>query len=111
MLLNPVSVPSRSAYSSVAIDEMVFKTRVKQYTSNPFFEAPIEVFCRDFRDTVIRVVMRDSRLREGVSCEIAIQALRVLWLIHSSARQDPILGVVSLRAAEIFSEASSVTST
>jgi hypothetical protein len=46
---------------------MVFKTRTKQYSSNPFFEAPIEVFCRDFKDTVIRVVMRDSRLREAVS--------------------------------------------
>jgi Ca2+-dependent lipid-binding protein len=79
-----------SAYCEVIVnDDLVFKTRVKQYSTNPFWEAPMEVFCRDFRDTVIRIVVRDSRLREN----------------------DPILGVISLRAAEIFSEASSVTST
>ena len=67
------------------------------------------MFCRDFKDTVIRVVMRDSRLREAVSfVDPAIMRdsthLETTW-------QDPILGVVSLRAAEIFAEASSVTST
>ncbi|WVW81245.1 hypothetical protein I302_103236 [Kwoniella bestiolae CBS 10118] len=68
-------------------DDMVYKTRVKQYTTNPYFEAGTEVFVRDFENTVVRVVIRDSRLREA----------------------DPILGIVSVRLSEVFSEASSVT--
>ncbi|KAJ9109924.1 hypothetical protein QFC19_001905 [Naganishia cerealis] len=79
-----------SPYCEVIVnDDLVFKTRVKQYSTQPFFEAPIEVFVRDWQDSVVRVVMRDSRVRES----------------------DPILGVVSLRMAEVFAEASSVTST
>nr|WVH01955.1 C2 domain-containing protein [Naematelia aurantialba] len=70
-------------------DDMVYKTRVKQYTTNPYFEAGTEVFIRDWQNTVVRVVIRDSRLREA----------------------DPILGVVSVRLSEIFNEASSVTQT
>ncbi|KAK8844773.1 hypothetical protein IAR55_006623 [Kwoniella newhampshirensis] len=68
-------------------DDMVYKTRVKQYTTNPYFEAGTEVFVRDFENTVVRVVIRDSRLREA----------------------DPILGIVSVRLSEVFSEASSVS--
>ncbi|WWD22673.1 hypothetical protein CI109_107166 [Kwoniella shandongensis] len=68
-------------------DDMVYKTRVKQYTTNPYFEAGTEVFVRDFENTVVRVVIRDSRLREA----------------------DPILGIISVRLSEVFSEASSVT--
>ncbi|WWD06363.1 hypothetical protein V865_004453 [Kwoniella europaea PYCC6329] len=68
-------------------DDMVYKTRVKQYTTNPYFEAGTEVFVRDFENTVVRVVIRDSRLREA----------------------DPILGIVSVRLSEVFAEASSVT--
>ena len=70
-------------------DDMVYKTRVKQYTTNPFFEAGTEVFVRDFENTVVRVVIRDSRLREA----------------------DPILGIVSVRLSEVFAESSSVTQT
>jgi len=70
-------------------DDMVYKTRVKQYTTNPYFEAGTEVFVRDFQNTVVRVVIRDSRLREA----------------------DPILGIVSVRLSEVFSDASSVTQT
>lgn len=77
-----------SGYGEIIVnDEMVYKTRVKQYTTNPYFEAGTEVFIRDYRDTVVRVVVRDSRLREA----------------------DPILGIVSVRLSEIFAEASSVT--
>ncbi|OCF41030.1 C2 domain-containing protein [Kwoniella heveanensis CBS 569] len=68
-------------------DDMVYKTRVKQYTTNPYFEAGTEVFVRDWQNTVVRVVVRDSRLREA----------------------DPILGIVSVRLSEVFAEASSVT--
>lgn len=70
-------------------DDMVYKTRVKQYTTNPYFEAGTEVFVRDWQNTVVRVVIRDSRLREA----------------------DPILGVVSVRLSEVFKDASSVTQT
>ena len=67
----------------------VYKTRVKQYTTNPYFEAGTEVFVRDWQNTVVRVVIRDSRLREA----------------------DPILGMVSVRLSEVFAQASSVTQT
>lgn len=77
-----------SGYGEIIVnDEMVYKTRVKQYTTMPYFEAGTEVFVRDYRDTVVRVVIRDSRLREA----------------------DPILGIVSVRLSEIFAESSSVT--
>ncbi len=51
-------------------DDMVYKTRVKQYTTNPYFEAGTEVFVRNFTNTVVRVVIRDSRLREAVRAGI-----------------------------------------
>lgn len=70
-------------------DDMVYKTRVKQYTTNPYFEAGTEVFVRDFNNTVVRIAIRDSRLREN----------------------DPILGIISVRLSEVFAEASSVTQT
>lgn len=70
-------------------DELCYKTRVKQYTTNPYFDAGTEVFIRDFTTTEVRVVIRDSRLRES----------------------DPIMGVVSVNLADVFCEASSVTAT
>ncbi|WVQ82868.1 hypothetical protein IAT38_005004 [Cryptococcus sp. DSM 104549] len=70
-------------------DDMCYRTRVKQYTTNPYFEAGTEVFVRDFENTVVRVVIRDSRLRES----------------------DPILGIVSVRLSDVFAEASSVSQT
>ena len=42
-------------------DDLVYKTRVKQYSTMPFFEAGTEVFVRDWRKAVARVVVRDSR--------------------------------------------------
>lgn len=60
---------------------------VLQYSTNPYFEAGHEMFIRDFTNTVVRVVIRDSRLREA----------------------DPVMGIVSVRLSEVFSEASSVT--
>jgi len=77
-----------SGYGEIIVnDEMVYKTRVKQYTTNPYYEAGTEVFIRDFTNTVVRVVIRDSRLREA----------------------DPVLGIVSVRLSEVFAESSSVT--
>jgi hypothetical protein len=53
-----------------------------QYT-----QAGTEVFIRDWQETVVRVVVRDSRLRE----------------------KDPILGIVNLPLAELLTESSEVT--
>jgi hypothetical protein len=40
---------------------MVYKTRVKQYTSMPYFEAGTEKFVRNWQDTVVRIQVRDAR--------------------------------------------------
>jgi len=64
-----------------------FCSRVKQYTSMPFFEAGTEVFVRNWKTAVVRVVVRDSRLREN----------------------DPILGIVDLPLRDILTDASEVT--
>lgn len=53
----------------------------------PFFEAGTEKFIRDWQSTVVRLVVRDSRLRE----------------------KDPILGVVNLKLKDLFSGGSEVT--
>ncbi|KAI7934331.1 hypothetical protein MJO28_017177, partial [Puccinia striiformis f. sp. tritici] len=44
-------------------DEMIYKTRGKQYTTMPFFEAGTEHFIRDWTETVVRIAVRDSRIR------------------------------------------------
>lgn len=42
-------------------DDMVYKTRVKQYSSMPYFEAGTERFVRDWQETIVRVQVRDAR--------------------------------------------------
>ncbi|EJD51313.1 hypothetical protein AURDEDRAFT_159718 [Auricularia subglabra TFB-10046 SS5] len=77
-----------SAYCEIVVnDDLVYKTRVKQYSTMPFFEAGTEVFVRNWRKAVARVVVRDSRLRE----------------------RDPILGIVDLPLAKILANSSEVT--
>ncbi|KAG8695995.1 hypothetical protein FRC08_007433 [Ceratobasidium sp. 394] len=77
-----------SGYCEIIVnDDMIYKTRVKQYTTQPFFEAGTEAFVRDWQNTVVRIVVRDSRLRE----------------------RDPILGIVNLDLKNLFKEASEVT--
>ncbi|KEP50963.1 hypothetical protein V565_070100 [Rhizoctonia solani 123E] len=77
-----------SGYCELIVnDDMIYKTRVKQYTTQPFFEAGTETFVRDWQNTVVRVVVRDSRLRE----------------------RDPILGIVSLDLKDLLKDASEVT--
>ena len=68
-------------------DELIYKTRVKQMTSMPFFEAGTEAFIRDWENTSLRIVVRDSRVRE----------------------HDPVLGVVSLDLTDVFETSSAVT--
>jgi len=53
----------------------------------PFFEAGTEVFLRDWQETVLRVVVRDSALRE----------------------KDAILGIVNFPLKDVFTESSEVT--
>ena len=66
---------------------MIYKTRVKQYSSMPYFEAGTERFIRDWRETVVRVQVRDARVRE----------------------KDPVLGIVTVKLSELFKNASEVT--
>ncbi|TKY86188.1 hypothetical protein EX895_005013 [Sporisorium graminicola] len=68
-------------------DDIIYKTRVKQYTNMPFYEAGTETFVRDWTRTEVRLAVRDARLRE----------------------HDPIMGIVSMDLTEVFSESSQVT--
>ncbi|KAI0074714.1 hypothetical protein K474DRAFT_1665159 [Panus rudis PR-1116 ss-1] len=68
-------------------DDMIYKTRVKPYTSMPYFEAGTERFVRDWRETVVRVQVRDARVREN----------------------DPVLGIVTVKLSELFKNSSEVT--
>ncbi|SGY31845.1 BQ5605_C002g01266 [Microbotryum silenes-dioicae] len=77
-----------SAYCEIVLnDDMVYKTRVKQYSQMPFFEAGGEWYIPDYTNTTLRVVVRDSRLRE----------------------HDPILGIVNLPLDKILAHSSQVT--
>ncbi|GJE96327.1 C2 domain-containing protein [Phanerochaete sordida] len=77
-----------SSYCEIIInDDMIYKTRVKQYSSMPYFEAGTERFIRDWRETVVRVQVRDARVRE----------------------KDPVLGIVTVKLSELFKNASEVT--
>ncbi|KAH7097583.1 hypothetical protein BKA62DRAFT_716123 [Auriculariales sp. MPI-PUGE-AT-0066] len=77
-----------SAYCELIVnDDLVYKTRVKQFTSMPFFEAGTEVFVRDWTKAKIRVVVRDAVLRE----------------------RDPILGIVTLDLAQVLAQSSEKT--
>ncbi|KZV99954.1 hypothetical protein EXIGLDRAFT_723122 [Exidia glandulosa HHB12029] len=77
-----------SSYCEFVVnDDLVYKTRVKQYTSMPFFEAGTEVFVRDWTKAQVRIVVRDALLRES----------------------DPILGIVSLNVADVLKNSSEAT--
>lgn len=67
-------------------DNMFYKTRVKQYTNMPYFQAGTEIFVRDWTQAELRIIVRDSRLRE----------------------HDPIMGIVSLPLKKLFSESSQI---
>lgn len=77
-----------SSYCEIIVnDDMIYKTRVKQYSSMPYFEAGTERFIRDWRETVVRVQVRDARVRE----------------------KDPVLGIATIKLSELFKNASEVT--
>lgn len=86
-----VDAPARrlpSGYCEMIVnDDIIYKTRVKQYTNAPFFEAGTEAFVRDWTKAHARVVVRDARLRE----------------------HDPIMGIVSMNLKDLFESSSQVT--
>lgn len=74
-----------SGYCEMIVnDDIVYKTRVKPYTNMPFYEAGTEVFIRDWTKATVRICVRDARLRE----------------------HDPIMGIVDLKVADLFSQSS-----
>ena len=76
-----------SSYCELILnDNLVFKTRVKQYSNMPFFNAGTEVFVGDWTTSQLQVVVRDARLRE----------------------HDPIMGIVSLPIKSLFNESSMI---
>ncbi|SPC65915.1 uncharacterized protein UHOD_04743 [Ustilago sp. UG-2017b] len=77
-----------SAYCRIILnDEIVFQTRTKALNSNPFYNAGTERLIRDWRRTLIMVVVYDYRVREA----------------------DAILGVVPIKLSDLFKESSQVT--
>lgn len=75
-----------SGYCEIIVnDQMIYKTRVKQYTTMPFFEAGTEHFIRDWTEAVIRIAVRDSRIRE----------------------KDPLLGVINIDLEQLFEDSAS----
>jgi hypothetical protein len=74
-----------SGYCEIIInDDLVYRTRTKAYTTMPFFEAGTEQFIRDWTETVIRIAVRDSRIRE----------------------KDPLLGVINIDLEQLFEDSS-----
>jgi hypothetical protein len=77
-----------NSYCEIIInDDMVYKTRVKQYSSMPYFEAGTERFVRNWQDAVVRIQVRDARVREN----------------------DPVLGIVTIPLRDLFKTSSEVT--
>jgi hypothetical protein len=77
-----------SAYCEVHInDRLIYRTRTKQMTPLPYFNAVSERFLRDWQMAKLTIVVRDERDRE----------------------HDPILGIVILPLKEIFKTSSQVT--
>ena len=85
---------------------MIYKTRVKQYTSMPYFEAGTERFVRDWRETVVRVQVRDARSAFSFSETSFYHANVHLGRVRES---DPVLGIVTVKLSELFKNSSEVT--
>jgi hypothetical protein len=77
-----------SAYVEVHLnDRLIYRTRTKQLTPMPYFNAVGERFLRDWRMAKLVFVVRDERDRE----------------------HDPILGIVTMRLEDVFSDRSQFT--
>ena len=93
-----------SAYCEVHLnDRFVYRTRTKQVTPLPYFNAVSERFLRDWRMAKIVFVIRDERDREhgkhSWTHDIAVVVLM----------PDPILGMVTLYLKDVLSEHSHFT--
>ena len=87
-------------------DDMIYKTRVKQYTSMPYFEAGTERFVRDWRETVVRVQVRDARSAVPFPKRSFYHANVHLGRVRESS---PVLGIVTVKLSELFKNSSEVT--
>jgi hypothetical protein len=96
-----------SAYVEVHLnDRLVYRTRTKQLTPLPYFNAVSERFLRDWRMAKITFVVRDERNREHGECES--QSLDPK-LYSRRVFPDPILGIATIRLADVFSDRSNLT--
>jgi hypothetical protein len=74
-----------SAYCEVHLnDRMVYRTRTKQVTPMPYFNAVSERFIRDWRLAKVTFVVRDERDREHG--EQSGSAQTIVWLIMYFAK-------------------------
>lgn len=79
-----------SAYCNIMLNhQKIYRTRVKPKNQKPFFNAGTERFIRDWRNTVVHIAVRDSRVHED----------------------DPLMGMVRLPLCELFKDRSQVNNT
>lgn len=79
-----------SAYCTIIINhKKVFKTRTKPKNSKPFFNAGVERFIRDVRNTEVHIAVRDARVHED----------------------DPLLGIIYLPLEKVFEKRSQINTT
>jgi hypothetical protein len=79
-----------SSYCTIIINHRkVFKTRTKPKNSKPFFNAGVERFIRDVRNTEVHIAVRDARVHED----------------------DALLGIIYLPLEKVFHKRSQINST
>ena len=94
-----------SAYCQVHLnDRMVYRTRTKQVTPLPYFNAVSERFIRDWTLAKIVFVVRDERDRENGEYPVPSWVQTVL-----NSLVDPILGMVSIDLRDAFADRSQFT--
>ena len=77
-----------STYCEVLLnDQLIYRTRTKQLTPLPYYNAVSERFIRDWRIAKITFVVRDERNRE----------------------HDPIIGLVTLYLRDVLRDRSQIT--
>lgn len=87
-------------------DDMIYKTRVKQYTSMPYFEAGTERFIRNWMETVVRIQVRDARYEFAISEAESLSDRRREFRVREN---DPVLGIVTVKLSELFKNSSEIT--
>lgn len=91
-----------STYCEVHLnDKYVYRTRTKQVNPMPYFNAMSERFVRDWQLAKISFVIKDERDLEHGESDVDTGST-VLTI-------DPILGVVSLRLRDVFSDRTQFT--